>query len=385
MNGFRTLTESISDDRLAAAQFRAMLASTSQGIIGVDRTGTIQLVNSQAETQFGYAPGELLGRNIEVLVPERVRHIHAEEVREYSESPRARPMGIGMELKGRRRDGSEFPIEISLNHVAAGDETIVIGLITDITERIAMEERLRHEHRMEAVGQLAAGLAHEFNNLLTVIAGHAGMVLNRCGDDAVARSSLESISMAADRAGFLTRQLLTFSRSQAARVQWFDLNDRLSRMDAILAGLGGDHIELDFGLGENVGEILADPHQMDDVILNLVRNACDAMPHGGRLTIETSAVEVDESYSAGPLPLNPGPHVILAVIDTGAGMTPEVQERIFEPFFTTKPVGQGTGLGLAAVYGIVRDCGGSILVSSTPDRGTSFQVIFPRIWKVREQ
>jgi PAS domain S-box-containing protein len=373
-----------SHDQFAAAQFRALLDSTSQGIIGVDSTGAIQLVNRKAEAQFGYALGELLGQNIEVLVPERARDIHAEERKQYSYAPWARPMGFGMELKGRRRDGSEFPIEISLNHVQAGNAAMTIGLVTDITARIEMEEHMRQAHKMEALGQLAGGLAHEFNNLLTVISGYSDMLLDGCRADAEDRRSLEHIAKAADRAAGLTRQLMTFSRRQVVQPKRFNLNQRISQMQSLLCGLVGEKIELKLTLGENFGEILGDPAQVDDVIVNLVQNARDAMPDGGRLLIETAAIEVGEAFDQWHMPLNPGQHVMLTVIDTGVGMTPDVQARIFEPFFTTKAVGQGTGLGLAAVYGIVKDSGGSIRASSEPNQGTTFRLIFPLIWKVRD-
>jgi len=375
------LTESTSDDRIAAAQFRALLASTSQGIIGVDSAGTIQLVNSKAEALFGYARGELKGQPIEVLVPECVRTIHAEEVRAYCECPRPRPMGVGVELKGRRRDGSEFPVEISLNHVRAGGKDMIISLISDISERTEMEEHLRQARKMEAVGELAGGLAHEFNNLLTVISGYTRLLLDRCQGDEVSSSSLERISTAAERAATLTRQLLTFSRSQIIQPMWFGPNQRLSQMQGLLCHVLGDDIELELALGDDLGEFLADPQQFDQVILNLVQNARDAMPEGGLLTIETAAVEVGEMDPHPQPSASPGPHIKLILTDTGVGMTPEVQERIFEPFFTTKPQGQGTGFGLAAVYGIVRDSGGSISVSSKPNHGSRFQMILPRIWE----
>lgn len=385
--GLRGETQELSgpDDRLAAAQFRALLGSSAQGIVGVDSAGTIILVNGKAEAIFGYASGELLGQRIEVLVPDRVRHIHAEEREQYSWRPRPRSMGVGMDLQGRRRDGSEFPIEISLNHVQAGDQSMTIGLVTDITERVEMEEQLRQAYKMEAVGKMAGGVAHHFNNLLAVISGYSSMELTNCEAGSNLHSSLKEISKAADRAALLTRQLLTFSRPQTLQPKWFDLNYRLREMRGLLTYLLGERIELSLTLGEDIGEILADPQQLDEVIVNLVHNSRDAMPNGGRLKIQTTALQVGEMSAQGQIPADPGPHVMLTFTDTGVGMTPEVQARIFEPFFTTKAEGQGTGLGLAAVFGIVRDSGGSITSSSKPNQGTTFRLILPRIWEASSE
>jgi len=374
-------TDFLSDDRFAAAQFRALLESTSQGIIGVSRNGTIQMANRKAEALFGYGPGELKGERIESLVPERVRHIHAEQREQYAANPYARSMGLGIELMGRRRDGTEFPLEISLNHVSAGGQSLTISLITDTTQRIEIQNQIRQAHKMEAVGQLAGSIAHEFNNLLTVIFGYTGMAMDLARGESDLCGMLQEISNVAYRAASLTERLLAFSRSGApfAKSEWIDLNELLSRMYILLCKLVGAKIEITLNLGDDVGEILADPLQLTDLIVNLTRNAIDAMPRGGRVVIETASIEIDESYTHLALPLNPGPHVLMTVTDTGKGMTPAVQERIFEPFFTTKEAGKGSGLGLSTVYGTVKDAGGAISVSSQLGHGTTFRVIFPLI------
>ena len=380
MDQFSTLTESLANDRTAAAQYRALLASSPHGIIAVDQAGVIQLVNHATEVLFGYSSGELLGRSVEVLVPERVREIHVEERNNYLECPRPRPMGIGMELKGRRRDGSEFPVEISLAHLRVGVVTTILGFITDITNRTETEERHREVLRIEAVGRLAGRAADEFGQLLDTISRQTHVALQRCEDDPLLRSALEAISAANDRAELLSRKLLAFSRGQVNQPQWFDANQQLSRMCHVLNDALGEGAELDLVLGEDLGETLGDPLQFGEVILSLVRNAAEAMPGGGRVVVETAAVEVGEDFSHGHLPLSPGPHLLLKVADTGVGMAPQVQSRIFEPFYTTRA--GHTGLGLAAVYGIVRDAGGSITVSSQPDQGATFHLMFPRIWRM---
>jgi signal transduction histidine kinase len=288
-------------------------------------------------------------------------------------------MGLGMELTGRRRDGSEVPVEVSLTNVRAGDETMTIGMIADVTQRVEMEEHNRQTHKMEALGQLAGTVADQLNAFLSVISRCAAMGLDGCNDTGASRSSLEELSRTAAKAASLAQQLYIFSGSQAVEPVWFDPNTRLSQMYHRLIGLVGEHIHLELALGEDIGELLADPRHWDQVIVNLVQNACDAMPEGGRLRIETSSAEVGEKESRWYLPVSPGMYVMLTVADTGVGMTPEVQSRMFEPFFSAKPPGHGAGTGLSTVYGILMAAGGSIRASSEPEQGAVFQVIFPRL------
>lgn len=383
MDQFSALTKSMANDRIAAAQYRALLASSPHGIVAVDGGGIIQLVNHTAEVLFGYSSDELVGRSIEVLVPERVREIHAEERNEYCKSPWSRPMGMGIELTGRRRDGSELPVEISLAHVRVGSETTVFSFITDIRNRTETEALQREAQRIEAVGRLAGRVADEFNQLLDVLSRQSCVAMQRCQDDPVLRSSVEAMSAASAQAQLISRKLLAFSRGMRNQPEWFEPNQRLSEMRHVLNDALGEGVELDLLPGEDVGEILGDPLQFGEVILNLVQNAADAMPRGGRAAIETAAVDVGEDFVHGHLPLSAGPHLLVKVTDTGIGMTPDVQSRIFEPFCTTKA--GHAGLGLAAVYGIVRDAGGSIAASTQPGRGTAFHLMFPRIWRMGQE
>jgi PAS domain S-box-containing protein len=366
------------------AHFHEFLESAPQGIIGINREGTIELVNGQAEMIFGYGHGELIGQKIEVLIPEPVRQIHSEEREQYFSCPRARTMGIGVELRARRRDGSEFPVEIGLASMEVGGDVLAVSFVTDITERTLMEEQLRQAQKLEAIGRLAGGVAHDFNNLLTVISGNTGMVLEGLASDSPLRDPLEEIFDAADRAAVLTRQLLAVGRKSVIQPRWFDFNEHISQICRILRRITGNKIELKLVLGEDTGEILADPVLIDQVLMNLAVNARDAMPDGGRLKVETRAVELGEEAANFSLTANPGPHIGLAVTDTGIGMTPEIQARIFDPFFTTKGPGKGTGLGLASVYGSVQQVGGGILVSSEPNRGSTFEVFFPRIQEAHD-
>jgi hypothetical protein len=373
----RETTESL---QRSEARLRTLMESASQAILGVDACGIIQMVNRQAEEMFGFTREELLGQAMELLLPDALREKHVAHRQAYFEEPRPRPMGIGMELRGRRKSGKEFPVEISLNHVNGGEDALAISFITDITERTRLEQQLRQSQKMEAIGQLAGGVAHDFNNLLTVISGYSHVALESLSpDDRRLRESLEEIANASDRAAVLTGQLLAFGRKQPVQPKRLNLNERVAQVHGILRRLIGEDIELEIATEDNLGEVLADPGQIDQVIINLVVNARDAMPNGGRILIETAALEVDRNYARAHLAVEPGPHVMLAITDTGTGMTPEVQSHIFEPFFTTKDQGKGTGLGLATVYSIVKRARGSIFVYSEVGHGTTFKIILPRL------
>jgi nitrogen-specific signal transduction histidine kinase/CheY-like chemotaxis protein len=242
------------------------------------------------------------------------------------------------------------------------------------------EAQLRQAQKMEAVGRLAGGMAHDFNNLLTVIRGYSELLLGRLGATDAMRKDTEEIKKAADRASGLTRQLLAFSRRQFIATKVLDLNALVANMDGMLRRLiGEDTVELSAELDASIGAIKADPGQVEQVIMNLVVNACDAMPKGGRLTIETRNVTIGEEVRLDAVGVAPGSYVLLVVRDNGHGMDAETRSHLFEPFFTTKEKGKGTGLGLSTVYGIVKQSGGSITVESAPDRGTTFRIYFPRV------
>jgi two-component system cell cycle sensor histidine kinase/response regulator CckA len=369
----------ITDRKRAEAKFRGLLESAPDAMVIADEGGVIALVNGQTETLFGYPRAELLGRPAEMLLPERLRGRYRDEQAGYMASPRQRHLGADLELYGLRRDGTEFPVEISLSPLQSEEGILVSAAIRDVTEVKRLEEQFRQAQKMEAVGRLAGGVAHDFNNILGIIIGHGERVSRQMARDAPLRPKVEQIVTAAQRAAALTRQLLAFSRQQVLQPTVLDLNVVVSDIEGMLRRLIGEDVILVTKPGPGLGSVEADPGQIQQVIMNLAVNARDAMPEGGQLTIQTSNVDVDEE-SAGTFPLaKPGSYVMLAVADTGIGMDADTQAHIFEPFFTTKELGKGTGLGLSTVYGIVQQSGGAITVDSDPDAGSSFRIYLPRV------
>jgi len=292
----------------------------------------------------------------------------------------------GVEVTRRRKDGTLVNISLSVAplHDAAGQVTGMLSLAADVTEMRQLEVQYRQAQKMEAVGRLAGGIAHDFNNLLTAIIGTTALVLEDRGLESRARLDIEEIEKAAKRAAGLTRQLLIFSRQQVLEPRALDLNALVVDLERMLQRLIGEDIELRTKPAALLGAVRADPGQMEQAIVNLVVNARDAMPKGGRLTIETADVELDRSYVAAHVPTRPGPYVLLAISDTGVGMDGATKARLFEPFFTTKDPGRGTGLGLATVYGIVKQSGGYIWAYSELGHGTTFKIYLPRVAQTPE-
>ncbi|HKS67096.1 MAG TPA: CHASE4 domain-containing protein [Candidatus Acidoferrales bacterium] len=280
------------------------------------------------------------------------------------------------EIEWQNRD---FESHVQPLRDAEGEVVGVIGVALDITDRRHLADQLRQSQKMQAVGQLAGGVAHDFNNLLMVVKGHAEILLNRIQSGSPLHNNAEQIDKAADRAASLTRQLLAFSRMQVLQARVLDLNEVVGGMTKMFSRVIGENIELTFVPGSRLGRVKADPGQIEQVLLNLVVNARDAMETGGRITIETSNVQLDRDYCAKHHNIEPGPWVMLTVTDTGCGMDAKTQTRIFEPFFTTKAQGKGTGLGLATVYGVVKQSGGFIYVYSEVGHGTTFKVYLPQV------
>jgi len=494
----------------------SILEAIPDAIAAVNRQGIIVQVNAQAEALFGYTRDELIGKKIEILVPERQRSEHDQHREQFHARPKIRRMGSGLDLYGRRRDGSEFPVEISLSPVTIGGATVVLSAIRDISDRkrieqelrqaseelerrksrelrdsqnrlalIAdssqdaiigknldgiitqwnkgaenmygysalevigqhisvlcpkdrpdeiplimekirqgeqvgyfesvrvtkdgrrlnvsisvspihdtdgnivgasaigrnvtaqkkVEDQLRQSQKMEAVGRLAGGVAHDFNNLLGIVTACTELLRARADEDSL--EYIDNIREAAKRGAALTRQMLSFSRRQQVQTQVLDLNERLREVIKLLRPLMGDDVEITVLPRTRVAIVEADPGQLDQIVMNLAVNARDAMPRGGKFFLETGVFDFDEAFAREHATMKAGRYVMLAVSDNGVGMDESTRSRIFEPFFTTKEMGKGTGLGLATVYGIVKQSGGDIWVYSEPDRGTTFKIYFP--------
>jgi PAS domain S-box-containing protein len=495
-----------------------LLETLPDAIVAVDRNGIIVQVNSQAQELFGYKRDELIGQKVEMLVPESYRPQHHNHRANFAHAPKTRRMGADLELYGRRRNGSEFPVEISLSPVATEDGMLVLSAIRDISDRKRMAEELRRaseelhrrtveqlgenrarlasiidssedaiiskdlngiitswnrgaehiygytseeaigkhislltpgdhtaeiskilgqialgetvEHhesvrvtkdgrqlnvsisvsplrdasdkivgasviarditaqkrsegqlrqaqKMEAIGRLAGGVAHDFNNILGIINACTEFLRDRIDPAAEPSLYVENIRKASERGRALTKQLLAFSRTSAIQPRVLDLNERLRDISKLLRPLLGDDVEILIVPRSASAVVEADPGQLDQIVVNLAVNARDAMPHGGKFILETGAVSFDEAFADQNQAMRPGKYILLAVSDTGHGMDEATMSRIFEPFFTTKDKGKGTGLGLATVYGIVKQSAGHILVYSEPGHGTTFKIYLP--------
>ncbi len=366
---------------LSEQRYRLLSETAPMGILLADDLGRIVDTNTQALAMFGYRRGELIGESVEILLPERFRHAHKAHRSGYVKNAYARPMGVGTELFALRKDGTEFPVEVGLGPLATTEGVLISTTIVDITGRKKMEEQLRLSQRMEAIGKLAGGVAHDFNNLLAVILGSADAALEKLPSDHPARRKLEVITQAGASAADLTRQLLAFSRKQVMQPRVINLKEILERTETLLRRLIGENIQFSMSLEPSLGQVKADPGQIEQVLMNLAVNARDAMPQGGHLRIEARNVELDDSYNDVHQQVTPGRYVMIAVEDSGCGMDRATQARIFDPFFTTKELGKGTGLGLATVYGIVKQSGGYIWVYSELHKGTVFKVYLQQVEK----
>jgi PAS domain S-box-containing protein len=345
-------------------------------------TGQWYYVSPQIEAILGYSTEEWLADS-----PNWMRHILPEDHHVIHEAERSclRGLPFQAEYRIKRKDGLTIWVSDNAVVVRGSDSHQVMeGLIVDITERKQLENQLQQSHRMEAVGRLAGGIAHDFNNLLTIINGYAEMAARRPTISRELTADVQQISNASERAAVLVRQLLAFSRKQVLQPKPLDLNAIVEGLEKLLSRLMGKDIVMATHCCENIGTVKADPSQIEQVIMNLVVNARDAMPDGGRLTIETANVELDANYARDHASVKPGPYVMLAVSDTGIGMDQKTQAHIFEPFYTTKGGSRGTGLGLSTVYGIVKQSGGYIWVYSEPGKGTSFKVYLPRVEEPQE-
>jgi PAS domain S-box-containing protein len=367
----------------ADSTFERFLDALPDAIVGVKRAGTIVIANQQAAALFGYPRGQLVGQPVELLVPDRFKQRHPGLRDGYFSEPRTRPMGSGVELYAVRKDGTEFPVEISLSTIETKDGTVATAAIRDISARAegdreqSLVEELNQARRLESVGQLAGGIAHDFNNLLGVILNAAQFVADELEPGSPAHDDVEEIQRSAERAAALTRQLLIFSRREVAMLEVLDLGEVIAGLENLLHRALGERVELETMSAKDLAPIEIDPGQLEQVLVNLSVNARDAMPEGGRLIIEAENAVLDEEFTGSHPSTKPGAYVRLKVSDTGTGMDEEALQRAYEPFFTTKAEGKGTGLGLATVYGIVTSAGGRIDLYSELGMGTTVKVHLP--------
>lgn len=372
--GVTTTTRDISERERAETQMQAVIDAGPDALIGVDESNRVVLVNSQAERLFGYPRYDLLDIPVRRLLPDGA-------AAEGWPGPAA-----------RHRDGTLVPVDITRSALRTDEGVITLAGIRDVTERIAAraeQERLRAEadrqmdevrqqrtQRLESLGQLAGGVAHDFNNLLAVILNYAEFIVEDGAGTPFAEDA-KQILRAGQRGSDLTHQLLAFARREVIRPVPLDVNRIITEVEQMLTRSIGEHIELSTALSDDLPSVVADPGQLEQVLVNLAVNARDAMPEGGRLTIDTGTVTVDDEHSMTRDGFKHGLYVRLRVSDTGTGMPRDVQDKAFEPFFTTKPSGAGTGLGLATVYGIVVQAGGTVRLYSEPGLGTTITILLP--------
>ncbi|HYU46484.1 MAG TPA: PAS domain S-box protein [Terriglobales bacterium] len=366
--------------RQSEERLQGIISSAMDAIITVDSSQRVVVFNKAAEQIFRCAAAAAVGQPIEKFIPQRFRENHRQHIDGFARTGETRrSIYSPATLFALRADGEEFPIEATISQVETGGERFFTVILRDISARVRLEAELRQAQKIEAIGQLAGGVAHEFNNFLGVILGYSELLSAEAGDNERVRRSLAEINTATQHAAALTRHLLAFSRKQLVEPQVLDLNQAIWEAHKLIRRLVPANIDVAPVLAPTLGWVKIDPGQVQQVLINLMVNARDALPEGGKVVIETSDVELDEAYVSQHLGLQPGPYVMLSVSDTGCGMDAETLTHIFEPFFTTKQPGKGTGLGLSTIYGIVKQNAGHIAVESVVGRGSSFRIYLPRV------
>jgi PAS domain S-box-containing protein len=381
------LESEVAQRTLAEDRLRLLVETAPTGILICDEQGRITESNTQLQRMFGYTRKELLGEPVEMLVPEQHRGSHVGHRKGYVSSPETRRMGVGREVGGRRKDGTTFPIEISLGPLVTGDGTWISSTVVDISERKKLEQQLQVSQRLESVGQLAAGIAHDFNNILTAITGNAKLALADLPADHPVQQNLAEIQKASLRATQLVRQILTFGRQQAPKREAIKLAPVVDEALKLIRAALRAGIEIRTHFDSGLPDVFADSTQIHQIVMNLATNAADATAQQavGVLEIRLEPVVVDADLARTSPDLHEGSYVRLSIRDSGAGMDKATMTRIFEPFYTTKPQGEGTGLGLSVVHGIMKTHGGAITVYSEPGKGSVFHLYLPAAQQAAEE
>ena len=360
--GLAAIVRDLTERKHAEEQFRLVVESSPSGVLMVDGNGTILLVNRQIEQLFGYERAELIGRSVEILVPQRMRSQHAGDRAEFFAHSESRAMGKGRDLYGVRKDGQEFPLEIGLSPIRTPDGMRVLASVVDISERNRIQEHLQKAERLAELGTLASGMAHEIGTPMNVILGRAEYLLQRTTDEGM-KKGLATIVTQVERITKVMNQLLAFARRRTAERRAVDLGEIVEdSLEMFQERIAHSCITVEKTIEADIPSVHADRDQLIQVLINLVVNSLHAMPEGGRLGLSLA---------------REGRHVCLEVSDTGHGMPEEIRSKVFEPFFTTKDFGKGTGLGLTVVKGIIEEHGGTIVVESVVDKGTTFWIRLP--------
>jgi len=384
--GFVTTYTDISRLKLAMeelstreSRIRGIMESTVDGVVTIDESGTINSVNRSTLDMFGYEEEEIVGQNVRMLMPEPYRTEHDTYIRNYLATGIKKVIGLGREVEALRKDRTIFPVDLFISELRPQDgKRQFMGTLRDLTERKALEAQYIQAQKMEAVGQLTGGLSHDFNNLLAVIMGNLELLGEAITDRSELQGYLRAALRSTERGAELTQRLLAFSRRQALRPEPTDLNALVSGTTEMLRRTLGETIQIRTILAAGLWKAMVDPSQLETALLNLSLNARDAMPKGGKLTIETANTLIDEDYAFGHDEVSPGRYVLLAVSDTGEGIPPELFNKVFEPFFTTKDLGKGSGLGLSMVYGFVKQSNGHVKIYSEVGQGTLVKLYLPK-------
>ncbi|HEX7565529.1 MAG TPA: PAS domain S-box protein, partial [Bradyrhizobium sp.] len=364
--------------RESMARLTAVVETAVDGFILIDSRGRILLFNPACEKLFGYRADEVFHENVKMLMPQTYSLHHDDYLRNFLRTGERKIIGIGRSVVGLRKDGSTFPMELSVGEARQDGESIFVGIIHDLTGRLQTEEELRQAQKMEVVGQLSGGIAHDFNNLLTVIVGNAEHLSDQLKFRQDLRQIADDICQAGERGAELTQRLLAFSRRQVLQPLALDCHELLDSMHKLLKRTLRENVEIKISNSDTV-TAFADRAQLESAVLNLALNAQDAMPAGGHLTLSTGAALLDEHYQRLHPEIVAGEYAMIAVTDDGEGMTAEVAARAFEPFYSTKEVGKGSGLGLSMVYGFAKQSNGHVSIYSEPGLGTTVRIYLPHV------